>query len=142
AGFGDTISHLLLVGRLAPAQPFASLLSGSSDWRRATDDWRAHGGTFIVDRFDIKWNKLAGNGHGALALNPSHRLSGTIAFGVTDAKGLPLNAIDHPKLATALGALAARNLKNDGATLSVPLSFSDGSASAGNEPAGYLGPLY
>ena len=142
AGFGDTISHLLLVGRLAPAQAFAPLLSGSSDWRRATDDWRKRGGTFIVDRFDIKWNKLAANGHGALALNPSHRLSGTIALGVTGAKGLPLGAIDRPKLATALGALAARDLKGEDGTLSVPLSFNEGIASAGNQPAGYLGPLY
>ncbi|MGD0143940.1 MAG: DUF2125 domain-containing protein [Rhizomicrobium sp.] len=138
AGFGDTISHLLLAGKLVPGHPFASLLAGRSDWRRATDDWRVHGGVLSVDQFDIKWNKLAAKCRGSLVLDPSHRLNGTITLDMSGGENLNANATG--KLAHALANLAARNAA-DG-TLAASLTFKQGFALAGDQPAGYLGPLY
>jgi hypothetical protein len=138
AGFGDTLSHLLLTGKLASGQSFAALLSGRTDWRRATENWRTHGGALAIDQLDVKWNKLRANGRGAISLDASHRFDGRIALDVTHAD--LLSASDNGKLAAALHALAAQTA-NTG-TLSTALVFQNGAAIAGSRPAGYLGPLY
>jgi hypothetical protein len=138
AGFGDTLSHLLLVGKLIPGQFFAPLLAGNSNWRHATEDWRAHGGVFSLDQLDVKWGKLTASGNGAVMLDPSHRLNGGLLLDVTGAKAL--NMPDGQKLAFALGNVIAQKFANG--TLTVTLAFNSGSASIGDQPAGYLGPLY
>jgi hypothetical protein len=141
AGFGDALKHVLLVGKLAPGTFFAPLLSGKIDWRRATEDWRRHGGTFAIDQFDVKWNKLSAMGHGALALDATHRLSGNIALAV-DGSNTLVTAAGSGKLAAALDLLAVQHAKAADGTLSVPLAFQKGFAGLGDQPAGYLGPLF
>jgi hypothetical protein len=142
AGFGDTLSHVLLVGKLTSGQSFAPLLSGSADWRRATEDWRALGGTFSIDQLDIKWNKFNAKGRGAISLDSTHRLSGKIALDIAGMNLLPANTANSSKLAAALGAIAAQNSKAAEETLNVPLIFKSGFAAIDTQQAGYLGPLY
>lgn len=140
AGFGDALKHVLLVGKLAPGKFLAPLLSGKADWRRATEDWRAHAGALVLDQFDVKWNKLHATGRGALALDETHRLTGKIALDLDGTNTLV--APGDGKLADALGAIAARDSKAADGMLSVALAFQKGFAGLGNQPAGYLGPLY
>jgi hypothetical protein len=140
AGFGDSLSHVVLVGKLAPAKFLVPLLAGKTDWRRATEDWRNHNGALSIDQLDVKWNKLHGTGHGALALDAAHRLNGAFRFDVDGAA--TLSRADDGKFAHALGNIAAGNTKAADGTLPISLTFKSGSASIGDQPAGYLGPLY
>jgi hypothetical protein len=142
AGFGDTLAHVLVVGKLAPGKFFAPLLSGKSDWRRATEEWRNHNGALSIDRLEVKWNKLSAEGHGALALDATHRLNGKIALDLDGTKTLVAGAAGNGKLAAAVDDIAAMESKAAEGTLPVPLAFQSGSASLGNQPAGYVGPLY
>jgi hypothetical protein len=142
AGFGDTLSHMLLLGKLAPAHSFAPLLAGASDWRRATDDWRNRNGVFSVDQLDIKWNKLRAAGRGDLALDPTHRLNGNIRLDIDGTKASVAGAAGNGKLANALDTIVAQDPKAAEGTLPVSLTFKNGSANLGARPAGYLGPLY
>ena len=140
AGFGDTLSHVLLSGKLTSGHSFAPLLAGNTDWRHATEEWRTQGGALSIDQLDVKWNKLNAKGHGAIALDASHRFGGKIMLDITGTA--LLGATNDGKLAAALHALVAQNPSAADGTVSTQLAFRNGSASAGNQPAGYLGPLY
>ena len=142
AGFGASLSHVLLVGKLAPGKFLAPLLSGKTDWRRATEDWRSHNGALSIDQFEVKWNKLRAAGHGALTLDETHRLTGKLALDLDETKTVPAADAETGKLARALEDIAARDSKAADETLSVPLSFQGGSVNLGDQPAGYIGPLY
>lgn len=140
AEFGNSLSHVLLTGKLTSGHFFAPLLAGGVDWRRATEDWRTHDGVFSVDQLDVKWNKLSAKGHGNLSLDSAHRLSGDIALDIGGTN--LLRAADDSKLASALGAVAAQNSKAADETLNVSFTFKSGFAAIDTQQAGYLGPLY
>ena len=141
AGFGDTLSHVMVVGKLTPGHCFGPLLAGHEDWRRAIEDWRSQGGAFRVDQLDVKWNRLRATGRGALSLDATHRLTGAVGT-IFDGIVNPADAADDRKLAHAIAVLAARNPKIADGAVSTTLTFHAGSAAIGNAPAGALGPLY
>ena len=141
-GFGDSLAHILLVGKLAPKKFLVPLLSGKTDWRHATEDWRRHNGALAIDQLDVKWNKLRATGHGDLTLDSTHRLNGNFRFDIDGTNASVAGAAGNGKLADALDTIVAQDPKAADGTLSVPLSFKSGSANLGDQPSGYLGPLY
>jgi hypothetical protein len=157
AGFANGLSHVRIEGRLAPAAPFARVLAGEADWRRALDAWRSGRGEFNVDHADAFWGKCEASSLGTLMLDDAHRFVGGLAFSLADCDALAKQAAgvsDHPRahraLLTVLADLARRVPADKNGALSFGVMFKGGllfvgsskAADVGFEPVAFLHALY
>jgi hypothetical protein len=141
-GLGQEIKLLRLQGELVPRTPLTPLLASDTEWRAAVEGWRGKGGVLKLDQFQIDWDKIHAEGKGALALDGAHRLQGGIALDISGTETLVSGNAGLPKLAGALGRITKQNVASGKAPSSIPLTFHDGHAFAGTEPAGFIGSLY
>jgi hypothetical protein len=147
AGFGAVIKHLTVGGSLAPAAPFASLFSGTAEWRDTLDKWRSDRGVFEISQCDVAWASLGVQGEGRFQLDERHRPLGQLDLRVTG--DLPADAGADAPLEHALFALA--KVPARGATLPLDVSIAIAGGEAGVHghsaqqsliPAGSLGNMY
>jgi hypothetical protein len=116
-GMGDEIREVNLSGTVSPSLPFQSLLSGQSDWRAATEDWRRREGRLTVSRFDLAWGTIRGHGRLDLRLDQTHRLEGNINTQLTGVGGVTSDSRNSewlmPRIAAALRDLSPSAQQGD-----------------------------
>lgn len=159
AGFANGLSHARIEGKLAPAAPFAAVLSGDAPWRAALDTWRARKGDFKVDQAAFFWGKCEATSAGAVMLDDAHRITGSLAFSLADCDALAKDAAhvtDKPKahraILTVLDELSRREPADASGAFPATIVFKDGVMFLGPgkspgpasffEPIGFLHPVY
>jgi len=142
--FGNQVRHAELDGDLTAPQTLDSLRAGNSGWQSALEDWRRNLGALDVQRLEIDFAPLDMAGQGHLSLDAQHRPRGLIDFkiaGMADwfARAAP---VKPNGFASALRARAAKAGSNESGKMGIVLGAQDGAIYLGDEPAGFVEPVY
>jgi len=143
---GVAFPQLDIEGRIMPAAPLHSLLSGRDEWRKALGYWRTAGGALRLDNLALEWGASHLAATGALTIDEEHRFSGDVRIQLSGApKWNPTHLAETP-FTSALQELATAGAGQNSSRAALTLDIHNGAAIAGasgkSRNAGSIDPIF
>jgi hypothetical protein len=143
---GAVFPHVNIEGRIMPAAPLYSLLSGHDEWRKALGDWRTAGGALRLDNLAFEWGASHLTAIGALAIDKDHRLSGELTMQLSGAQQWSPTRLVVTPFTSALQELANAVPRQISSRAALSLDIHNGAAivnaSGKSRNAGSIDPIF